>query len=108
MNYYIFNNIYLLIKGVEYHLEMEDKTGKIVSITLKTENVPENREEVMRKYIEYLDLYIIDDWKLEDYVLKSEKAQLVVNLTDYEDYCVLSIHSMNAILNNVEYVDFVK
>ena len=51
----------------------------------------------MRNYVNYLDLHIIDDWALEDGMLKSEKAGLSVNLVQSakSDICILSIRTIN-------------
>jgi len=49
-------------------------------------------EEILRNYIKYLDLYIIDDWKFENNnILKSEKAQLIIMLVENDDSYMLTI-----------------
>lgn len=64
--------------------EIEEKTGKLLYVVFEKEDIIEelSAEEIMRNYVRYLDLYIIDDWKYEDEILKSEKAQLVVSLKE--------------------------
>ena len=79
----------------KYELEIETKTCKILSIAIEKENLAnDTNEEIMRNFVKYLDLYIIDDWKLENNMLKSQKAGLAVTIAiNYKnDYCILSIH----------------
>lgn len=75
--------------------EVEDKTGKLLYVVFKKEDIVEGKsiEEIMRNYVKYLDLYIIDDWKYEYRVLKSEKAQLIVSFDETLSSYILSIHS---------------
>ncbi len=64
--------------------EIEEKTGKLLYVVFEKEDIIEDLsvKEIMENYVRYLDLYIIDDWKYEDEVLKSEKAQLIVSFKE--------------------------
>lgn len=99
------HNVFLGFEDNEFNLEIESKTGKILYLVFEKKNLPSNREEIMENYIKYLDLYIIDDWKMENNMLKSEKAKLMVNLVQSDDYCILSIHSSDRVLSRYESVD---
>lgn len=100
---YTINNISLENNNQKYELDIENKTKKILCVTLEKDNLySNNKEEIMKNYIKYLDLYIIDDWKFVDNMLKSEKAQLVVaGFVDNENNYILSIHSSNRNFNTV-------
>ena len=76
---------------------IENKTGKILYIEFDKDKMLEeiSREEIMRNYIKYLDLYIINDWKLEDNKLQSEKSQLAVYIMEMEERYRLGIQSLN-------------
>lgn len=76
--------------------QMENKTGKVIYIMFNKDKIlSDNKENIMRNYIKYLELYIIDDWKFENDILKSEKAQLTVSLLENGKTYELSIHSIN-------------
>ena len=62
----------------------------------------------MKNYIQYLNLYIIDDWKYEDDMCISQKANLVINLVEDQDMFILSIHTINRMMNEVEVVKSIK
>lgn len=104
-NEYTIKNVLLEVEGNNYELDVEEKTGKILSVFFKNENI--DKEEVMRKYVQYLDLHIIDDWKFENDKLRSEKAELVINLSEFDGNYFLSIHSSNRIFNIKDYTDTV-
>ena len=95
---YTFNDIEFTINKNLYKFEVENKSGKILFISLDKNylNTDVSKEQIMRNYVNYLDLHIIDDWKLEDGMLKSEKAGLVVNLVQSakNDICILSIRTI--------------
>lgn len=101
-NGYLINNVSLTTDGIEVlRAEIEEKTGKILYYISNSKcNIREDidDEEILRNYIKYLDLYIIDDWKYENNILISEKARLMACLTkyshDYNTY-VLAIYSTN-------------
>ncbi len=102
-------NIYRLIFQIdnyEMFVEIEEKTCKILSYV----GIPRNKEEgtseeqILRNYIRYLDLYIIDDWTYKDNMLVSEKAKLVVNIVYYDKKYIISIYS----LTNEYMVDILK
>ena len=98
-NVYTISNIELILKGNMYEFELENKSGKILFISFdKNElNSEMSDEQIMRNYVNYLDLHIIDDWSLEDGRLKSEKAGLIVGLVKSVkmDTCLLSIHAID-------------
>lgn len=95
-NEYVIKQVYLKDEAYELKLEIEDKTGKILSVFFPKEKLQADidREEILKNYVQYLDLYIIDDWKFENNMLKSEKAQLVVGLIQNEDEYLLSIQTV--------------
>ncbi len=93
---YIINNILLMTNNRSFNFEIEAETKKILKIYLETNDI-EDREELMLNFIKYLNLYIIDDWKYEDEILKSEKAKLAVKLENIDDKYVLSINSSERI-----------
>ena len=101
-NKYIIYNILANFNDIELHLEIEDKTGKIIYIYFNKENFFDgNDEKVLRNFVKYLDLHIIDDWKYSEdliaqkYYLKSEKAKLVVVLDKSYDKYEISVKLNN-------------
>lgn len=75
-------------------INVEQKTGKIISIDFSTNFLKKDVEveNMLRNYAKYLDLDIIDDWKFEkNNILKSEKAQLIIMLVEKGDSCMLTI-----------------
>lgn len=103
---YRINRVSLNVHNSNYEMEMESKTGKILSILIEKGNLNTQieREELMRNYIQYLDLYIIDDWVFENNMMKSEKAKLFVSLIENNEKYTLSIHSSSEMSTNLEYV----
>ena len=87
---------YYYFKNSEIEIEIENKTGKILSILFPKESLLEDTQEMKKNFVKYLDLYIIDDWKLENNSLKSEKAQLEVVLVETEMQCRLMICPMGS------------
>ena len=74
-------------------ISIEEKTGKIINADfpksfLKTDI---EIEKQLRNYAKYLDLDIIDDWKFESNILKSEKAQLYIVLVQKGESCMITI-----------------
>ena len=59
------------------------------------------KKQILEDYIKYLDLYIIGDWKFENNMLISEKAQLTASLIIDNKSCILSIHSSQFNNNNL-------
>ncbi len=59
------------------------------------------KQEIMQNYIQYLDLYIVDDWQFENGKMVSQKAQFEVILVMNEKYCTLEIGIMNEPRNTV-------
>lgn len=96
---YTISNIELILKGNMYEFELENKSGKILFISFDKNELSSEMtdEQIMRNYVNYLDLHIIDDWTLEDGRLKSEKAGLIVSLVKSEkmDTCLLSIYAID-------------
>lgn len=84
-----------LVKGKEEWIgvNIEEKTGKIINIDLPLSYLRNDieREKQLQNYAKYLDLDIIDDWKYENQILKSEKAQLTIVLIEQRDSCMLTI-----------------
>lgn len=103
-NYTISNIIAKSKNNYEIKFEMEKKTGKILFISFPKEIIAEemDRQKLMGNYVKYLGLYIIDDWKLVDVGLQSEKAGLRVFMLEAEKEYVLSIHSIEK-NNRIEY-----
>ena len=82
-----------------WEMDREEKTGKIISITIPSQKLSDRSEsEIMRSYVEYLDLYIIDDWKLDGEFLVSEKANLAVGIEKEGDIITLHIFGINRLL----------
>lgn len=105
---YTINNTSLSIDNNDYQMDIEEKTGKIIRLITNKENLNNEieREELLKKYIQYLDLYIIDDWVYENNIMKSQKADLEVSLVESinSGICILSIHSNSNIADNlIEY-----
>lgn len=80
-------------EAYELNIETERKTGKILCLFFPREKLRTNTEieEILRNYVQYLELYIMDDWKFENKTLKSEKAQLAVHFVQNEEKNILSI-----------------
>lgn len=72
---------------------IEEKTGKIISADFPKSFLKTGIEieKQLRNYAKYLDLDIIDDWKFENNILKSEKAQLSIMLVESGESCLLTI-----------------
>jgi len=105
-NEYIAREIIVVNDEGEYRIVIEKKTGKIVHIAFNSNYFPENKTEVMQNFIRYLDLHIIDDWKVkDDNFMVSEKADLGVLFADYEDYSVLYSGTLEQLLNYKNYVE---
>lgn len=49
-----------------------------------------DKNKQLENYAKYLELDIIDDWKYEDEVLKSEEAQLIIILDEGDTVCMLT------------------
>lgn len=96
---YTISNVELILDSNMYEFEVESKSGKILFISFDKTDVNNDitKEQIMRNYVNYLDLHIIDDWTLEEGRLKSEKAGLIVGFIQSEksDICLLSIHALD-------------
>lgn len=76
----------------EVLVEIERKTGKCIMMSFPKEMLVNlDKQEIMQNYIQYLDLYIIDDWQFEHGKMVSQKAQLMVILVTNEENCILEI-----------------
>ena len=77
---------------------VDEKTGKIINIDFPRSILKDEvaKSKQLENYIKYLDLDIIGDWKYEDQVLKSEKAQLVAMIEEIDDVCMLNIAPIDA------------
>lgn len=107
---YTINNVSLTQDNYNYQMDVEEKTGKIIRLAITKDKLNNEIEtkEILKNYIQYLDLYIIDDWVFEDNMMKSQKADLLVNLIESvnDGTCMLSIHSTTKISDNlIEYID---
>lgn len=96
-------------KGKKYEFVTENKTGKLIIFCCPKEDVnidnSNSLETLLRNYIKYLDLYIIDDWKFENGLLKSEKAGLVSGIANSDEYySILFIRGFDENSKNVEYI----
>jgi len=108
---YLLENIQLAIKEDEYEFVMESKTNKLLSIACSKDKLQEGRtkQEILQSFIQYLDLYIIDDWKYEEGLIqsdrnnsmwkyeisqmKSDKADLTVVLLEDNEHYMLGVRS---------------
>lgn len=74
-------------------INLEEKTGKIISVDFPTAYLRKDvaLQKQLENYAKYLDLDIIGDWKFNDNILKSEKAQLTIMLVEKGDSCMLTI-----------------
>lgn len=91
-NKYIVHNVLVSLDNVEIHLEVEDKTKKIIYLYFDKDLFSsQNIKETLENFVRYLDLNIINDWKYsedlisEKYYLKSEKADLAIVLDKSND-----------------------
>lgn len=84
--------------GKTIGVNIEEKTGKIISIDFSKDILRGNidKKEQLENYVKYLDLDIIDDWKYEDDILKSEKAQLNIVLKEEKNFYMLAIMPIDA------------
>lgn len=101
-NKYIVHNVLVSIDNTEIHLEIEDKTGKIIYIYFdKNIFLSNNIKETLENFVRYLDLHIIKDWKYgEDlinkkYSLTSESAKLAIVLDMSDDNYELTVRLNN-------------
>ncbi|MCI8833544.1 MAG: hypothetical protein HFJ19_05060 [Clostridia bacterium] len=97
-NKYLINRIVFSTDEYEKFVEIEEKTGKIIYyVGTHKEDVTEEigAEEVLRNYIRYLDLYIIDDWTFRDNMLISEKAKLMANFVNIGNQYLVAINSIS-------------
>lgn len=91
----------IFTKG-EIFAEIESKMGKCMTFSFPKDMLADlDKQEIMQNYIQYLDLYIIDDWQFENGKMVSQKAQLEAILTTNEKYCTLEIGIMNESRNTV-------
>lgn len=97
-------------EAYELNIETEHKTGKILCLFFPREKLQTEVEieEILRSYVQYLELYIMDDWKFEDKTLKSEKAQLTVHFVQSEETYILSIRPMEDDEKQYEIVESAK
>lgn len=104
---YYLNGISLTSQNYTVNVVLEDKTSKITALYI-VKNSGEldiidiaKKKQILEDYIKYLDLYIIGDWKFENNMLISEKAQLTASLIIDNKSCILSIHSSQFNNNNL-------
>lgn len=83
----------LITKNEGLGVGREEKTGKIINIEFPKSILRNDvsTKKQLENYAKYLDLDIIDDWKYENKILKSEKAQLSIVLEEKSDVCMLTI-----------------
>lgn len=106
---YTISNLEWIVDGNMYEFEVESKSGKILFISFDKNELGStmDKETILRNYVNYLDLHIIDDWKYENGMLTSEKADLVVSIyySEKSDTAMLSIHAISKyyeINNNIK------
>ncbi len=108
---YVITDVFFKENAYFEELKIENKTKKILSLSFFSEHDQwdvTKKEEIMRNYVQYLDLYIMDDWQFENGCLSSQKAQLVIYLVHNlkkHVYC-LSIHSDSEIFQNLEPIEY--
>ena len=91
-------------------MDIEKKTGKIIKLVLNKENLCDTieKKEIMKNYIQYLGLNIIDDWKYDNNIMESKKADISVILVEdvKNDVNILSVHTNETKSRTlIEYVD---
>ncbi len=101
----LIKSIDIILEGYDINIEIENKTGKIIMMSLPKDNIKNNiaKEEILENYIKYLDLYIIDDWELKkqstqahvkcDYIV-SEKSQLLAMIIESDEEYIMSIQTI--------------
>lgn len=91
-------------------VNIEEKTGKVISADFSKNFLRTDIEieKKLRNYAKYLDLDIIDDWKFENNILKSEKAQLIIMLVEKDNSCMITIAPIEIYEDYVETDDAVK
>ncbi len=92
----VFYNVYsvtLKIGNYEYEIDIEEKTKKILNISIEMDNLNNSisKEEIMKNYINYLELNIINDWHLENSMMRSTKKDLVITLIEAKNKYILSL-----------------
>ena len=92
---YILNIVTIDSEEFKAKLEIEEKTGKIITMAYLDDIINHNldKETILRNYVKYLDLYVIDDWKFQNDVLESEKAKIMLKLETSNNESVISINS---------------
>lgn len=104
-NKYTINCHYMEVDNDYFGYEIESKTEKIIYIVLDEKFIPEiEKEEILKNYIKYLELAIIDDWEYKNKMLISEKAGLVARLIEEKGTNTLSINT-EAKIKRVYYND---
>ena len=95
-NEYKIYRIVFQIDNYEMLVEREEKTCKILSyVGIPRDNAEGiSIEQVLRNYVRYLGLYIIDDWTYKNNMLVSEKSKLAANIVHYDKKYIISIHSL--------------
>lgn len=103
---YTVNYVSLQIGNDRYMIEIEEKTGKIIHIVSETDNLFEemSSRDILEHYIQYLDLYIIEDWIVEESYARSETANLEITLDKSEGEYMLAIHSATGVFKRFEVV----
>lgn len=108
-NKYIIRDISLKGNDINCDFNIENKSGKIISICFNKKNLYRKKDlkNVLTNYINYLGLNIIDDWTFQNSMMKSKKTKLVVSLVQSEDSYILSIHSNDNLSNAGNLYNFV-
>ena len=124
-NIYEVNHIILKYENEKnnYVFNIESKTGKIIYIAFKKENIyaENNQKEILNNFINYLNLHVIDDWeyKTDDlnskymiksaktdiaidtntiskkYIMRSEKANISIALEETPENYMITFHTSN-------------
>ena len=97
---YSVNHIILDFDDKQYLFNMETKTGKMIYMAFDKKDLCDenNKEQILKNYISYLNLVIVDDWRYEvdendkNFVMESKKAGLTVSLKETDESYIFSVH----------------
>ncbi len=100
-NSYSLTHVVLELDNSKNLFKIENKTKKFLYVAVETDYLAstQNKEELLKNYIKYLNLTVIDDWKYEvesenKFCMKSEKARICISLEISSTYYMFSMHIM--------------